>query len=334
MRLLNFIKAKSSLLFISGILMVIVVFIFISCGKGPQTKVLICDRGNFAVDFSKTPADKVGAIFAESDNAPKIGGKEFTIEAWVKNKTSDLNGDIFRHFSATGTALRVDHGKPKFSIYRLTFPPGECPTTTDYTVDSGDFSFPTSTPIKEEWHHIAGVLTTVIPPTPHPTSSCTEPSHLEIYIDGNLKNCATTLGKPNDPATSPAFGVDASRPVEKEGEECPIGYEFFKTVQIGRFNKAEGGIIDEVRIWVSEPGEGGARTETEIDKCKGTELSFSPQNPLCKIELNVLKSYWRLNEGQGTTACDASGNGLAGVVQATPPEEGLFPDGWVAGDWP
>jgi uncharacterized membrane protein len=54
-----------------------------------------CQPLNNAIDFSKAPAGSVGDIRISNGNLPSIANKEFTVEAWVKSKTSNLNGGVF-----------------------------------------------------------------------------------------------------------------------------------------------------------------------------------------------------------------------------------------------
>lgn len=67
----------------------------------------------------------------------------------------------------------------------------------------------------------------------------------------------------------------------------------------GPFN----GQIDEVRIW------SGARTQAEIDQGRFRRLTGTETGLLV---------YWRLDEGTGTTAADASGNGRTGTLLGGP----------------
>ncbi len=359
MRLLNFINAKSSLLFISGILIVIVGFIFISCGKGPQTKALVCDKGNFAVDFSTIPLLEDGNVCYElGDNKktynykdckgqidggseaefpptpilPDLGEREFTIEAWIKRVDKDkdgtpdpLNGGIFRRFNPGrgGILLRVKNNVPQFGMrIPLASSTEGVSSTVDYIVDSG-FT------LDGLWHHIAGVLANEEPPLPHP-ASCIETPHLEIYVDGILKNCGTTDKRflPDDeaPGCIPS-DIDSCKAFPDQftlGGPDPLTSELFN------------GVIDEVRFWVSDPGSGGARTATKIANCWNKELSFEAGD--CKINPGILKGYWRLNEGQGSIACDASGNGFSGFKFLYPPADNPPPwpgtGGWAEGAIP
>ncbi len=317
MRRLYWIKTKSLFFLISGILILCIGFLIVSCGKGPQTKVAIVDRGPFAVDLSEAPAN-IGVMFLAGSALPNISDKGFTIEAWIKRKTNSTStpfqGTVFSWFDTDpditnkgrGVMLYIQDNKPFFKInpsFSSTIP------STSFTV-GGNIELPYN-----EWRHVAGVLTNV-PPDDPPTSSCAEKPHLEIYVDGVLKNCATTNSQF---ASTPSAIVDGTMGVLKDAQVPPPAINGTTITSITRFN----GVIDEVRFWTI------ARKGDEIIDCKDTELSFSPQNASCRIDPSILKGYWRLNEGAGSSASDSSGHGLS----ATKESSGSWDGGWVPGDW-
>lgn len=70
-------------------------------------------------------------------------------------------------------------------------------------------------------------------------------------------------------------------------------------------------VVDDVRFWITNPGNGGARSQAEINQCMKQELSI--EGGACGIDNSRLKGYWKFNEGQGTKTADHSGSGNSGV---------------------
>jgi hypothetical protein len=307
-----------SLLLFIGIIILCTSFLVISCGRGPKRKAPISEKGQFAIDFSLAPEAR-GAIFGANENISSIEGEELTIETWVKRRTnpSDLNGGIFGRLDTRGAVLYVKNNEPKFAIKKLL---PDVPTTTPGITSTEEFIVGAgSTLINDIWTHIAGVLTNNS--HSHPTStSCTstamtETPHLDILINGEFSNCASSDTKFAD---------------EPGGKEISIGIMAGSVDGIDgsfRFN----GVIDEGRFWRTV-----ARTQEQIQNCMDQELSFYEPGD-CRINLSILEGYWRLNEGQDHTAKDFSGNGINGGVEFffVDPEPG-FPSspwdgGWVEG---
>jgi len=306
-----------------GCLIIFANFIFISCGKDPQLKVADSNRGQFALDFSLAPAE-IGKATAVNSNFPSIEGKELTIEAWVKNKSDDLNGGIFGHIQAKGIGMYVKDNEVRMVIRRdplvLGDPEGgepRCngnPTSTECILESG-FNLQ-----KDVWTHIAGVLvnedhTDVHPPCSSGDGAEAEKPHMDIYINGEFVDCATTESR--------------FTKAEPSGINLTIGYldvgvgdEIDETINSStRFD----GVIDEVRFW------GVARTQAQIKACMNQELSISTPGD-CYIDPSILLGYWRLNEGQGSQIFDISGNGNSGVIEI-PGQDGSEPwsTGWTEG---
>lgn len=324
----NLEKAGSGvfLILISGILILGMGFIFMSCGKDPQWKVADSDKGQFAVDFSLAPADKSGNGSGVNSNFPSIEGKELTIEAWVKSRSDDLNGGIFGRMDAKGIALYVKDNEPKMVVRRWPIAGGEMrcdqlsPTSTECIVGSG-FQLP-----KDVWTHIAGVLT--MEDHGSGPNDCvnvgSEKPHLAIYINGELRNCATTesLSAINVSVTDYlTIGYVQARFCETPEELCPPDKEHFldnNTIKdTTRFN----GVIDEVRFWWV------ARTQAQIQACMGQELSFDKPGD-CYVDPSILIGYWRLNEEEGDHIFDISGMGSSGILESSGE---AWDTGWVEG---
>ncbi len=313
-------------IFISGILILSMGFVFMSCGKDPQLKVADSDRGQFAIDFSLAPAVN-GVATGVNPNFPSIKDTELTIEAWVKNRSDNLNGGIFGRMDAHGIALYVKDNEPKMVIRREPIAGTEMrcsqltSTSTECIVES-NFSL-----AKDVWTHIAGVLvnedhTGIHPPCSAGDGAEAETPHMDIYINGEFKECATTESRfaantytdPADPTKDNIFltiGV--------------IGYITpgdVLTLEDISGNTRFDGVIDEVRFW------GIARTQAQIQACMNQEISISIPGD-CYIDPSILLGYWRLNEGQGYQMFDISGMGSSGVIESP----GLVPwsTGWVEG---
>jgi hypothetical protein len=330
---------------ITGILVLGIGFVFVSCGTSPQEKTLT-DKGDFAIDFSRVPAGNLGVIPVANPTEPfpSLREKEFTIEAWVKRNTpplTNLSGGILTGYEETGTAMWVKDNIPKFTIRRdalRALGPPPFSTSTDYTVDSG------FTLNNGEWTHIAGVLVdddhsaVIGHPTcpdgqtpPNPTGGEAEGPHLDIYVNGELENCATTWGDPEIQGTGPQFLDDDGKEVMEIGRLTSGGPQLDGLDKTVRFN----GVIDDVRFWTV------ARTQAQIQQCRNQKLEVTGP---CAIDPSILKAYWPLQEGEGTRIRDIAGfGGYGGSIGQGNPESATVilvdPDnqwdgGWVAGDWP
>lgn len=303
------IRHKSLLLLITGILVLSVGFIFISCGEDPQLKVAESDNGPFAIDLSLAP-EPLGVFFAVNHDFPRIAGKELTVEAWVKSKTPSLTGGIVGRNDGKGIVLFVNNNEPKLGIRRapaLPEPAGcsQLVTSSECIVDSN------VSLVQDVWTHIAGVLTSE-DQSSGPADCATlgsENPHIAIYINGALLNCSTTGSLFADDPSSDILTVGLigdSGPTIDNGE---VG---------GRFD----GVIDEVRLWTV------ARTQTQIQACMGQELSFTVMGD-CNMDPSILKGYWRFNEGEGELSTDFSGSWGTGGFESPPtiPWSGA----WAAG---
>ncbi len=102
MKQLYKIKKKLPLFLLIGILMLCLGFILINCGKGPQSKIVNPDSGQFAVDFSASSMVDGGVIYVVSSELLNRQGSEVTVEAWVKRKTDTLDGLFFHVMSTEG----------------------------------------------------------------------------------------------------------------------------------------------------------------------------------------------------------------------------------------
>jgi hypothetical protein len=330
------IKKKLSLLLFVGILILCLVFILINCGKGPQSKIIHPDSGQFAVDLNLAPGGVPGLIFVlSSELLNRQATGEFTIEMWVKRKTSSLTGVAFSRHDSEGAVMWFKDNQPKFALMRMiTAPLASEPTSTPLQVDSG-FSFGIN-----EWYHIAGVLVDAVhihssSTTPTVTGDCeneaaSERPHLDIYVDGIFMNCGTTWGAPGDTATGPVFlsenvctpdtlGVGVCA-----GDTIGIGVAVLGAPEtdVGTLN----GIIDEVRYWTT------ARTPREIKKCKGTELGLTDVD--CDRNSPDLAAYLKLNEGKGASPSDWTGLGSGSKEDTAVPVDDparAWDGGWVSG---
>ncbi len=312
---------RVSLILISIMLILGVGLIFISCGKDPQLKVTDSVKGQYALDFSLAPGApgaNFGVAWANNlSGIPNIGETELTVEAWVKNKTDNLTGAIFGRMDSHGVVLFVKNNELKYGIRRTPITPElRCnqlsPTSTECIVESG-FSL-----TKDVWTHVAGVLvneshTGIHPPCSAGDGAESETPHLDIYVNGNFMDCATTDGRF---ATNPApdnFLVSIG--TMGDGEQLLLDGEIQTNT---KFN----GVIDEVRLWTV------ARTQAQIQACMNQELNISIPGD-CYIDPAILKGYWRFNEGEGHQIFDFSGAGLGGIVESPPGT--TWSTGWVEG---
>jgi hypothetical protein len=137
-----------------------------------------CSESDNAIDLHGTWSQ----IEVVSGSLPDIANKELTVEAMIKGNVSNLNGEIF----SPGVFLEVKDNEPMFGIGINPNPT----STPDYAVGS------LGSMLAQVWYHIAGVLTNSA--HTHPVSgSCSsavmaETPHLDIYVNGEFKNCATT----------------------------------------------------------------------------------------------------------------------------------------------
>ncbi len=180
---------------------------------------------------------------------------------------------------------------------------------------------------KNEWTHIAGVLTTeyqgdgpnncAADPDGNGTNQGEEIPHLAIYIDGTLSNCAT------------AGEVYADDPGDKNKLKMAQFGDKVALDNLGDDNKITSatqfnGVIDEVRVW------GYARTQKELRQCMDKELG---SGGACDSGDPRLVSYYRFNEGEGADVADFSGLGFKGTLLGIDKSghEPEFEDGWVKG---
>jgi hypothetical protein len=303
-------------------------------GVGETCDIAVASTCNLPAVTNPFPIlDENRTIFLSWKNVwqvPSSSGKEFTIEAWVKRGSSTLTGGIFGYLDHAGIVLFVNNDFPKVGIRRnpvdSSSTPAEpigCvnlkPTSTECIVASP--VIPGVVPLVQNvWTHIAGVLTTENQSSdPNCGAVGSQTPHLAIYINGDLVNCGTTASlsaetpRLNSHLTAIGAIGDGAVTLALDGNAIKISTPFT-------------GAIDEVRYWVSEPGGGGARTEEQIILCMDQKLGVSGS---CKVDPNILKGYWRLNEGAGTTICDASGNGFAGSILLNTTDE--WDGGWVTG---
>jgi hypothetical protein len=147
MKYLSQIKKKLPLLLFVGILLLCLAFILINCGKGPQSKIINPDSGQYAVDCSQAPAGGGCVIYVVSNELLNRQGSEVTVEAWVKRKSENLDGAVFSRHNAKGVVMWVKDNEPKFAIRQLV-----SGTSTDFIFNS-NFSLAENT-----WYHLAGVL--------------------------------------------------------------------------------------------------------------------------------------------------------------------------------
>lgn len=315
MRHFNSIKKKLPLILLIGILILCLGFILINCGKGPQGKITNPDSGQYAIDFSATENGNLGVVFTVGENLPSLKNKEFTVEAWVKTKGTSTTGAIFgRYDNSGGTLMWVKDNEPKFAIRLPNF--SGTGTPRDFTVES---NFVLGA---DEWHHIAGVLVNAVHPHPSSTfgaacaTAAAETPHIDIYVDGDLKNCASTGSE-----FLPEFVCD---PLAVGSGVCATD-----TTAVGNFiggPASDGtianmnGVVDEVRFWTI------ARTPEQINACMNQELSLGTGT--CGRMTDNLQGYLRFNEGKGHSPGDFSGMG-AGSKES--PAAHVWDGGWVSG---
>lgn len=317
-------QQKLVIILVIAILTVCIGFIFISCGKGPQSKIANPDKGAFALDFTNCEGTTdicrgLLPVSLEGISPEKmVKDKDLTAEAWVKSKassTSTFTGPIFGRFDIGGIILYVKNGFPKAAIRRTEFS-GTGSATADHIVNSGVQI------LDNAWHHIAAVLTGEDHTGVHSecTSGTNTGTHLDIYVDGVYRNCNTSsyASEPGDVEVAPGqepFPTYVSVGVFTEALPSPPGsFDAFTT------NVRLPGIIDEARIW------GSARTAAQINQCKNQELSLD--NGTCGRLTSNCISYLRLNEGNGSIINDWCGLGT-GVLERIGSGLHEWTNGWT-----
>jgi hypothetical protein len=322
-------QQKLILVLIAAILIVCASFIFISCGKGPQSKIADPDKGSYALDFTKCEGSFICRALVDASKV-SIADKDITVEARVKSKAAnpiDFDGAIFGRFDVAGIMLYAKDGVVKAAIRRVGAS-GTATATADYIVSSG-FQI-----VDNAWHHVAAVLTgedhsavhadcgdtvstnrTATVDCPLIGTVCNNGIHLDIYVDGVYKECNTTYGQSNDTSvTQPEYTKDPFGDFESVGvfaETLSFGLD-------GLNNARFPGIVDEARLW------GTARTQSQINQCKSQELSFD--SGTCGRMTSDCLSYLRFNEGTGATINDWCGLGT-GVLERSSAEEWV--NGWT-----
>ncbi len=282
------IKKKSSLLLISGILILFAGFIVMSCGTNPTLKVVSPFGGVWALNTNVCPGGAgkcTVAISSEAFNDRSIADKEVTMEALVNPITASTGTVLSRTDPSRGIKLSVAPSStagfvlPKFSIMRALVPTG----TVEYTVTS------TVNVALAAWTHIAGVLSNTAHTTHTASTDCTstvmaETPHLDIYVNGSFAGCASSWGGAGDTATGPDFAHNPNS----------------TNASTGNFV----GIIDEARIWKT------ARSVSMLNDCLDEELG---KTGTCNRNTDDLILYLRFNEGVGHTVNDYTGLGSGGA---------------------
>ena len=313
--------ALSTAFFLTGILIISLSLMLSNCGKAQQ-KSIITDGGAFAIDLSLASGAKQGLVVLVNPNInhPNLDGTEFTVEAWVKS-TSNANGAIFSRFgtgTSGGIALYSATSTARF-VLRI---PTSGSTSADYIVNS-------AVNINNgAWHHIAAVLVNIAHSTHATSTSCTttvrsETPHLDIYVDGTFRNCATTWGNADDSASEAQFANSTG-----VFDKAFLG-RMDATLDGITISEHFDGIIDEVRLYRV------AKTAADINATMNRDLNNS------EIASVDLISYWRNNVGIGSIATESSGGGYNGTIFQC--DDGEIPPAvscakwtgsWVAGDWP
>jgi hypothetical protein len=299
MKILNHLRSKIFLIFSLGILVLVINFLLISCGTSPMLKVFDNMKGPYALDFSLAPGTDAGLVSASNDYFPSISGQPLKVESWVKRKTDPLRGIIFSHAdTGGGIELYVQNNIVKGkAIY------SSAPSYASSTISS-EYTLPL-----DQWVHVSFVLNNS-PNTNCPTNG-NEIPHLEIYIDGELKNCATTKVTDfnNNQENYAADPVDTDNPHDPcdsdERHSAYIGYS------------ADVGL-----------GVATARLDAAVDDVK-------------LIVNNKTILHWPLNEGRDYSVFDISGSGINGEIYSPAPPDSypacLNPEpyrwtgGWITG---
>ena len=322
MRKCNIVKGKMFLFLVAAILVLCVGFLIVGCGAGPAQKATNYNRGNYAVDFNACTTSLCQLNPAKAD-FPDIAGDTLTIEAMIKPKAASgttANGIFGRYDSKGALLFAQDTDGSNLNIPKFTIRVATSPTSTDYTVSSG-------TPLTNDtWYHVAGVLAPLTSGHVHAvTTSCTaaadttETHHVDIYIDGVFKDCASTN---SNGVTEPAKDLNGT--VDTNNAQVGFINTAYTPQVLGNVLASDTqfeGVIDEVRLWTSE------RTATEIDNCKGVELTTTSSE--CNIDDPSLIGYWMFNEGEHADVHDMSGNSVTGTLEDANALH--WEAGWVTG---
>jgi hypothetical protein len=138
-----------------------------------------------------------------------------------------------------------------------------------------------------------------------------ERPHLDIFVNGDFANCATSEEEFIRGTPLPVLGIGNTG-----GGDLLIDNDITTDT---RFD----GAVDEVRFWTV------ARTQDQIQACMDTELSFEGGGE-CAIDSSRLIGYWRLSEGEGSNVFDFTGNGNRGFLEIPSADE-AWEDGWIGG---
>ena len=235
-------------------------------------------------------------------NAIQFSGSEFKYFSAIKGadiQGSDVTVEAWIKASGDGTVY-ARSPDPRIMLYVETglarFSAGSTYAATLTDVNDG------------QWHHIAGVL--IGEAHSHAVTGKCDVSdmagiHMDIYLDGSYQDCER-----------------ADFPTDVDCYYCSnyVGRD-------GAGSSMFNGVIDEVRLWHT------ARTESQIQQCMNQELEWNGE---CSIDLNILKGYWKFNEGEGASVKDFSGNSPGTkylcVSNCGPGEDFVqWEEGWVAG---
>lgn len=313
MKHLVFVKSKLFLFLISGILSLSLGFVLISCGAGPALKTLEVMAGIFGIDFSLT-SDPDAYITVASSNFPSIDGQQFTVEAWIKPKSSTVKAPIFSHVDSSKgilvfiynnvLAARIGYGSDSSSASTVATESGDVLTAND-------------------WNHIAVVMANeahshTVDPDDCTPSEMIETPHIDIYINGVLKACGTTgLNFAQDPT-----GDDRNRAIIGYTSTLLTMETYMESGPLLSFDPKLNAVIDDVRFWLT------ARTTSEISQCYNQALVIGSSGT-CGAANAYLYGYWALNAGIGTYITDTSGRGISGSLYS--PVDRLWSGGWTTG---
>ncbi|MBI5739281.1 MAG: LamG domain-containing protein [Nitrospirae bacterium] len=241
-------------------------------------------------------------------------GSEVTIEAWIKRNTDALEGAVISRHSLEGAMMWVKANEPRFGIRRLV-----AGTSTDFIVDSNVEVSANS------WHHVAGVLINADHSSVHAacegTDARAETPHLDIYVDGVYRNCASTGSRFLSQLNCTDAGAGELGAGNCAGDTLGVG-AFYGTGISDGTSASFNGAIDEVRYWTA------ARTEAQIQACMNQELvSFDSGD--CGINNSALGAYMRFNEGRGSAPNEWTG--LGSGTKESPAGIIGWESGWVSG---